>query len=410
MTDGTEHHEGLDMSKRSVLHFFVIFLLSGIDLWACRFNVRDVGFVDLDKNPYQLLCFMEGLPEGDQKTLQDLVLASLFESHIQAQFLAGTVEEASHPALAENPWQPEGYPAAVLISSNNAIFPFPLPPMPIDKDHLWTALQRLVHSPLRDALAKDIVDAYAMILLLEGRDEAENRLMAAAAQGAVEEIEGQMDLLPKPIKKPPQILTLPHAKREEEKILQWALGIEPGDTASAVVVYGRARLMGPVMRGETLSQAQMHNRLALIGLSCECGLDRSWMQGTMIPMPWDEALLARVADNLGFDTENPMVKMEISQILSIGGVGLNRTASPSSTGAFMGYTEINLSEEQPRAELPNAAILAQQASSAIDDAAMQENESRASRVRITMVLTLFFLGVPVIAIGVFIVIRARRMS
>ena len=42
------------------------------------------------------------------------------------------------------------------------------------------------------------------------------------------------------------------------------------------------------------------------------------IQGTMLPTKWDKKTQARVVKNLGFDPENPMVKMEIGRILTMG--------------------------------------------------------------------------------------------
>ena len=47
----------------------------------------------------------------------------------------------------------------------------------------------------------------------------------------------------------------------------------------------------------------------------ECDLDRRWMHGNMLPVRWDKTIQNQIAQQLGFDPENPVVKMEISQIV-----------------------------------------------------------------------------------------------
>ena len=58
--------------------------------------------------------------------------------------------------------------------------------------------------------------------------------------------------------------------------------------------------------------------MLVIGADCECGLDKNWLQGTMLPMLWDKKTLGRITKNLGFDPENPLIKIEINQIMRTG--------------------------------------------------------------------------------------------
>ena len=41
----------------------------------------------------------------------------------------------------------------------------------------------------------------------------------------------------------------------------------------------------------------------------------TWPQGTRLPVRWDEQLHAQVAKSLGFDPDNPLVKIEVSRII-----------------------------------------------------------------------------------------------
>ena len=119
-----------------------------------------------------------------------------------------------------------------------------------------------------------------------------------------------------------------------EKVLLWSLGLEAEDINEpcAAVIYGRARWIGPLMRGEQISANIVANILYVIGADCECGLDRSLMQGTMLPVRWGEEIQAKAAKGLGFDPENPMIKMEINRILRMG--------ASSYPGVPFGYQEL----------------------------------------------------------------------
>lgn len=75
--------------------------------------------------------------------------------------------------------------------------------------------------------------------------------------------------------------------------------------------------MGPVLQGDLISRDIIHNLLSIVGADCECGLDHSWILGRMIPLRWESSVQNELAKNLGFDIENPMVRSEMSQILSL---------------------------------------------------------------------------------------------
>ena len=83
----------------------------------------------------------------------------------------------------------------------------------------------------------------------------------------------------------------------QEQVLLWNLGLdaETIDAPAAAVFYGRARRMGPLLEGEDVSERNLTGLLSIIGADCECGLDRSWMQGDMLLAKWDEAIQTKVA-------------------------------------------------------------------------------------------------------------------
>ena len=62
---------------------------------------------------------------------------------------------------------------------------------------------------------------------------------------------------------------------------------------------------------------RVFNLLTVVCADCECGLDNSWLLGRMIPLRWEGSVQAEVIQMLEFDVENPWVKAEMSQILSI---------------------------------------------------------------------------------------------
>jgi hypothetical protein len=143
--------------------------------------------------------------------------------------------------------------------------------------------------------------------------------------------------MPKPVERPPSVITLKQEQVMEEEILLWSLGWseEKIQEPAVAVFYGRGRLMGQLLQGEHLNETVIRNLLSFIGADCECGLDRSWILGSMIPLLWDSERQAEIVKVHKFDADNPLVKAEMSRILSI---------SPSISreqqfGNFFGYSE-----------------------------------------------------------------------
>jgi hypothetical protein len=126
-----------------------------------------------------------------------------------------------------------------------------------------------------------------------------------------------MKLMPKLVDKPPVLVVIDSKSLPEERILLWSVGAEVDkiNQPCTAVLYGKARLIGPLLKSEQITETTLVNILSIIGADCECGLDRSWILGKSLPVRWDEKIQAQVAKSLGFDPENPMVKMEMSQIL-----------------------------------------------------------------------------------------------
>ena len=100
----------------------------------------------------------------------------------------------------------------------------------------------------------------------------------------------------------------------------WSLGfdLDLTDEPQAAILIGRGRRLGPPLQGGLITRTKLQQMMALIGQDCECDLDRSWMQGPMIPLRWGPDRQQTTYNALGFDPDNPLVKAEISRILARG--------------------------------------------------------------------------------------------
>ncbi len=319
------------------------FLLAGwaftTAAFACRYNVRDVGFVDLSRGTaYQLDIYIDdSIPEETVTAFEQIAYAALLDTNIEAQVVS--LEEMSEGTASElhDKHGLTDVPAVVLSSPAGTSLEFTVSSNEDSpKNALWDVLDSIAASPIRETILQKIVDSYGVVLLVEGTNAEENAKAAEAAEESIGRIAAVLDQLPKVIDEPPQLMRLPHASTERERVLLWSLGVPsiPPSEPYVAVLYGRGRRMGPVLSGRKLNQSTIYSVLSVIGLSCECGLDRSWIQGTMLPFRWDTEKEKEAADHLGFDPESPVVKMEISQILSMGSGNGSASQAPG-----LGYRE-----------------------------------------------------------------------
>ena len=320
------------MSKPSklVLVTCLWFFFQTFPVYACRFNVREVGCVDLGIQPYYLCGYVsQDTPADIVSSFKEISYAALMGSNIEIEMIDVDKQE-DHPAMkylapARDPALRESkagaFPAAVLVSPDgqSLLVPIVEPDRPF-KETLSSALDSILCSPKRKEILEQVSKTYGVVLLIEGTDAQENEKASQAASAAIEQISSQMEWLPKPIAHPPVLVVVEQQSLSQEKILLWSLGLDAKEITRphAVVLYGRARWLGPMFVGEQITEDNLAAILFVIGADCECGLDQRWLQGTMLPAKWDEKLLELAAETLEFDPENPMVKMEISWIVRRG--------------------------------------------------------------------------------------------
>jgi len=304
--------------------------------WACRYNVLEVGFIDLGIEPYRLFGYVTGqTPAGSVSAWRDEIELNLVDTNVDFE-LVHVDRDTDHAALSYLETHGiENFPAAVLVSPDGQS-------LPIASSDKGVAAQEVLDSILLAGWSTAVLDkaagCYGVILVIEGPDETANALARDAAQAAVDHVAAQMEFMPKPIAHPPEVLTLPADAVAKEGLLLWSLDAEPADINEprAAIFYGRGRWIGPLFRGEQITQENLEKVLFVIGADCECGLDHRWLQGTMLPARWDEGLQAQVAQTLGFDPESPMVKMEMVSIIRR---GMGGAAVP---GVPFGYREIEV--------------------------------------------------------------------
>ena len=306
---------------RQRMGWFVFFV--AVSAWACRYSVRDTGFVDLGLEAYRLRWVTESGASAEVRSKAELLLRD------------------SNIVWDEDPTG-GGFPRAAglyLRDVEGRILSLPLP-NPSDATAVLRGVEMAVTSPLRERVYREGLRAYALVLLLEGTDGEANARVRQDVDSAITATARLLSSMPKPVETPPQLLAVSLKEQATEKVLVWGLGLDPASTDSprVVLVFGRGRRLGLPLEGPLITQTALRDRLLLIGQDCECDLDRAWLKGPLLPGRWGRELQQAALDTLGFDPGNPMVRAEISRIVERGPQNPGRRRPPSS-GTSLGYSE-----------------------------------------------------------------------
>ena len=309
------------------------FLLS--EALACVYTVRDVGFAEIGSAPYRLYFYTkDDTPKEVTSAFKQISYAALMDSNVEALIINTDEQntnldgeaEADHDQAMKyfNFWEIQSFPAAILASPKGRSLVLPISvPGKTFKETVWSILEESVISPKRKDIISSIISNYCAVTFIQSGDKEKDKKAKKAIDDAVQELSNIMSQMPKSIEKPPRVITINPESFSGEKILLWGLGVEtPGATDDAepyvAVIYGRGRRIGKLLKGEAIKVNEIFNTLSIIGESCECGVDRGWLLGTTIPLRWGGKAQSELVKHLGFDVENPMVRTEMSQILSQG--------------------------------------------------------------------------------------------
>jgi len=327
---------------------------------ACQYNVREVGFVDVGIEPYRLLVYLsEGVSAGDTSGLKEAMDVALVETNVRFMPVGAGSDANQATAELAKTHGISRFPAAILVSPDGQSMPVDISRASSPRSEggtpstqaslaqaLPAALGPVLDSPLRRQILEKCAEAYGVVLLIEGPEPQANATAREAITTALRQIGEQLEFLPtpiksKPIKTPPELVVLDQKSLAREQVLLWALRLKPEEVNQprAAVFYGRGRWLGPLFDAATLNAGNLTQLLSVIGGDCECGLDQRWLQGTMLPARWDEAIQQKVVQSLGYDPENPMTKMEIASIIRRGMGGSDYPGVP------LDYQEIEVGME-----------------------------------------------------------------
>jgi hypothetical protein len=312
---------------RRLLPSLALMLTSTVlPLEACRYSIRDTGFVDLGLGAYRLE-LAPGIVSGD--------VAAFFRQAAEGALLDSNVEFAAGTEPASG-----GAGLHITDATGRRLELVKASSLPRQREEVMRLMESVATSPRREDIVREALRSFAVLVLVEGTNASANRQTRETLDAAVRAVERLMPGMPKPVAIPPQRVVVPVSEQSGEALLLWGLGLDPAPAADPrlALVYGRGRRLGVPLEGPMITRTAVQERLVMIGQDCECDLDRAWLKGPVIPGRWDRELQQIAARTLGFDPENPMVRTEVSRIVLRGEGDRTRQSRPASALA-LGYTE-----------------------------------------------------------------------
>ncbi len=274
---------------------------------ACRFTVREIGFSTLAHDIYTLVVIDQHANALDPKWQN--IRSKLDDSNIKLTVLH-PVKDREHPLVKQLINRKLSLPELVLFAPDGRM-------LKLKVNDLSNEVDRVLNSPIRSSLGKDFTEVFSVILMVDGKDETKNEAVARKIESDFERIENILPYMPKQVRNGPVSVRISANDFQSEKVLLWSLGIdELPDEPVAFVLYGRGRIMGGAVNATEISEGRIYSYMSMIGADCECGLDRKWMLGNQIPLLWPSESRQQLADEVGFDVDNPMILAEMSRILA----------------------------------------------------------------------------------------------
>ena len=286
-----------------------IFILgSSMAIWACRYTVREIGFSSLSHSAYSIVIIDGQVDPLSEKYVR--IRKQLADNNIRLIILDPSKDQ-DHPALISALQQEVPFPTTILWSPSIKRVYQP------QSDKLEELVKAVLFSPMRVKISELSFNHFAFTILIESTQQELNNKAFAILQKSCDDITNRMPNMPKQVTYGSKAVRITSEQFESESVLLWALGIDQiPETPMAFIIYGRGRIIGDILDYESIFHQEIFKRLAMIGADCECGLDRKWMLGPQIPMKWSTETRQLLADELGFDVDNPMVLAEMSHIMS----------------------------------------------------------------------------------------------
>lgn len=261
---------------RKKLIFISLSLFIALQILACRFTVREIGFSTLSRDVYSLVIVDANINPDDPSI--NKIRTLLHNSNIGLTILAPY--DNSHPAFVAAQRADLSLPATFLMAPDDRVLSF-------GQQDINEVVDQVLNSVLRARLMDNFYNSFAFLVMIESSDQAKNIEASNILQSSCDDITNRMPNMPKQVKNGPGLIKISNTDFDEERILLWSLGIDQiPDSPLAIIIYGRGRIIGNILDYKDITDGLAFKRMAMIGADCECGLDREWMLGDQIPMNW----------------------------------------------------------------------------------------------------------------------------
>jgi hypothetical protein len=285
----------------------ILFVCLELNAVACRFTVREIGFSTLSQDTYSLVIIDENANASESKWKEfhnQLAVANIKLVILHPE------KDGEHPFVKKAISKKHKFPVSLLIGPNERM-------LRLNSDPIADMMDEVLDSSIRHRLRSEFSDTFCVIIWIEGKDISLNNEIENIIEKECEQIENIMPHMPKEVKIGPVSIRIDNERMQKEKVLLWSLGIdEPPDEPRAVVLYGRGRMIGEMVQTSSMRTGMLYKYMSMIGADCECGLDRKWMLGSQIPLLWSAENRQQLANEIGFDVDNPMILAEMSRILA----------------------------------------------------------------------------------------------
>jgi hypothetical protein len=305
---------------------------------ACKYSVRDVGFVSPGERVTLALVHDGSVPADMLKQAEESLRRALRDSNVLLRVVA-----ASDATLADHSEVRKSSGLTFwLIAPERAIRPLQLPANLSAKE-----LRALIESPLLQRIRAASLERFAVLLLIEGTNESANAKAKEKAALVVTQIDKVLPRLEKPTPQGPELIVVPLAERGALDLVRWSVGDHDTAEPKLVVVYGQLRRTRHVFAGAAWELPDLFTVLVTLGQSCECDLDRRQYFGPVLPHVWPAESQQRVADLLKFDPASASVRSEIEAILqkSPQPEGERKTRRISFEEVMSGYRERSIDDD-----------------------------------------------------------------
>lgn len=318
----------------------LLLLLLAQPVLACRYTVRDFGFIDLSGPRYRLCLVHQGTGVAEAVVEEATRLCDRTNVVVE---IVNAGERPDHPAAASRST------GVVLVDDEGRALR--LGSLAGEISALPALADLVVTSPLRQEIVGEALARFATVVLIESTDAARNEAAGRTVDTALTmlgSIEGE---LPRELGAPIQQQLITVQDRAVERVTLWAFGLDdlPPEEPAVFIVYGRLKRAGLPLRGDSIDTIEVLRQLVTAGQSCECETSRDWFNEPSLPHRWSDQQRRAAVGQLGFDPSSPMVQAEAIRILERGlfadgleGAKIRREEDAASL--LFGYSEFEIGE------------------------------------------------------------------